>query len=182
MATRGNGFPQHVCTVLAWRRNEPSQQQDYLRHSIRIPVKPETVGDHIRLRRLNLKMLQKDVALRLGVETTCIHNWEANTGTPRPQYFPAIIAFLGYNPLPPPKTWADRLVRGRTAQGLSQKSFAKQLQVDPSTLARWERGEREPEGEFAAKGGRLLSTGREAPLRARRQGKTCSRPVDVGAT
>jgi DNA-binding transcriptional regulator YiaG len=99
-----------------------------------------------------------------------VRNWEANTGTPRPQYFPAVIEFLGYNPLPTAKTWAERIVRGHTAQGLSQKSFSKQLQVDPSTLARWERGEREPEGEFAARAKRLLSTCKEAPLRARKVG------------
>jgi hypothetical protein len=89
-----------------------------------------------------------------------VRNWEANTGTPRPQYFPAVIEFLGYNPLPTAKTWAERIVRGHTAQ----------LQVDPSTLARWERGEREPEGEFAARAKRLLSTCKEAPLRARKAG------------
>ena len=29
---------------------------------VRIPMQPQTVGDHIRKRRLGLKMLQKDVA------------------------------------------------------------------------------------------------------------------------
>jgi len=32
--------------------------------------------------------------------------------------------------------------------GLSQKESAKRLGIDPSTLARWERGEREPAGGF----------------------------------
>jgi transcriptional regulator with XRE-family HTH domain len=33
-------------------------------------------------------------------------------------------------------------------QGLSQKEAAKSMGVDQSTLARWERGEREPTGTF----------------------------------
>jgi site-specific DNA recombinase len=101
--------------------------QEYLRHPIRIPSKPETVGDHIRLRRLKLKMIQKDVAKRLGVETPSIHNWETNFQEPRVQYYPAIIEFLGYNPLPTPKNWAERLLRARTAQGLTQNAFARSL-------------------------------------------------------
>jgi DNA-binding XRE family transcriptional regulator len=54
------------------------------------------------------------------------------------------------NPLPPATSLADRLVRGRESLGLTQKESAKRIGVDPSTLARWERGEREPAGEVAA--------------------------------
>lgn len=61
---------------------------------------------------------------------------------------PAIIGFLGYNPLPPATTPAEELVRRRTILGLSQKEAAKRIGVDPSTLAKWERGEREPTGRF----------------------------------
>jgi transcriptional regulator with XRE-family HTH domain len=70
---------------------------------------------------------------------------------------PAIIEFLGYNPLPPANRWAERLVRGRTVLGFSQKAFARKLDVDPSTLARWESGEREPAGVFAVRAERLLA-------------------------
>jgi ribosome-binding protein aMBF1 (putative translation factor) len=49
------------------------------------------------------------------------------------------------------------LVCGRTALGLSQKETAHRLGVDPSTLPRWERGEREPASEFAARAERLLA-------------------------
>lgn len=38
------------------------------------------------------------------------------------------------------------MVRHRTSLGLSQKESARRLHVDPSTLAKWERGEREPTG------------------------------------
>jgi transcriptional regulator with XRE-family HTH domain len=58
---------------------------------------------------------------------------------------PAIIRFLGYNPLPSAEGWGERLVQQRTIQGLSQKQSAAHMGVDQGTLARWERGEREPE-------------------------------------
>ena len=61
---------------------------------------------------------------------------------------PAIIRFLGYNPLPEAKTLAEQLVRYRTTLGLSREWAALELGVDAGTLARWERGEAEPTGEF----------------------------------
>jgi transcriptional regulator with XRE-family HTH domain len=69
---------------------------------------------------------------------------------------PAIIRFLGYNPLPPAQGWAGRLVQCRTALGLSQKDAAERIGVDQGTLAKWERAEREPQGKFAARALRFL--------------------------
>jgi transcriptional regulator with XRE-family HTH domain len=53
--------------------------------------------------------------------------------------------------LPDAHGWGERLLRRRTSLGLSQKAAAKRLGVDPSTLARWERGEREPAGALLSK-------------------------------
>jgi site-specific DNA recombinase len=113
---------------------------------IRIPTEPHSIGDHIRRRRLGLKMLQREVAEQIGVCEPSVFNWEANTSQPDFRYMPAIIRFLGYNPLPPAKSMGGRLVRQRTALGLTQKESAKRFDVDPSTLAKWERGERGPAG------------------------------------
>ena len=65
--------------------------------------------------RLGLKLLQKEVAERLGVEKTGIVNWECNRTIPEIQYMPAIIRFLGYNPLTKATGWGPWLVRQRTA-------------------------------------------------------------------
>ena len=73
------------------------------------------------------------------------------------QYTPSIIRFLGYNPLLRANGWAERFVQGRTALGLSQKEAARELRVDPSTLARWQRGERVPAGAFATRVLRFLN-------------------------
>lgn len=77
-----------------------------------------------------------------------IYSWERNLGEPRLKYVPAIIAFLGYNLLLAAGTMAERLVRHRTSLVFSQEESSKRLGVDGSTLARWERGEREPLGRF----------------------------------
>ena len=95
-----------------------------------------------------MKMFQKQVAAQIGVETCSIFNWESNKTQPDVRFMPAIICFLGYNPLPPPATTAEKLVRHRTSLGLTQKESAARIGVDQCTLARWERGEREPGGTF----------------------------------
>jgi len=114
--------------------------------AIGIPTELRTVGDHLRRRRLVRKMLQKQVAEQIGVDKTSIHNWETGVTGPGFEYMPAIIRFLGYNPLPEGNGWGERLLRRRTSLGISQEASAKRLGLDPSTLARWERGEREPTG------------------------------------
>ena len=91
------------------------------------------------------------------MDKTSVFNWEANTSTPEIRYMPAIIRFLGYNPLPAATAWGDRLVRQRTSLGLSQKESAGRIGVDPGTLAKWERGEREPAGVFAKRAERFLA-------------------------
>jgi transcriptional regulator with XRE-family HTH domain len=133
------------------------------------PEELNTVGDHLRRRRLVLKLLQRQVAAQLGVTKASIYNWEGNRGKPGLEYMPAIIRFLGYNPLPPGKGWAERLVRCRTALGLSQEEAAEHIGVDPCTLARWERGEREPTSRFAARVSTFVSAveAKWSPMAAR---------------
>jgi transcriptional regulator with XRE-family HTH domain len=72
---------------------------------------------------------------------------------------PGIIGFLGYNPLPKAKSMAEQLVRHRGTLGLSQKEAARAIRVDPCTLARWERGEREPTGTLLSRVVRFLTGG-----------------------
>jgi DNA-binding transcriptional regulator YiaG len=110
---------------------------------VRITVEPQTIGDHIRRRRLAKKMLQQDVAKLKGVDKKCVVNWETNRSTPQVRYMAAIIDFLEYNPLPPANGIGGELVRQRTTLGVSQRQSAASMEVDPASLARWERGEKE---------------------------------------
>lgn len=130
----------------------------------RIPAKLETIGDHLLRRWLTLKLLQRHVAEKLDVEKASVANWEANRTKPSLEYMPAIIRFLGYNPLPPGNGWAERLVQCRTALGITQKEAARRIGVDASTLARWERGEREPIGDFVARAMTFLAIFEERSL------------------
>jgi transcriptional regulator with XRE-family HTH domain len=108
----------------------------------RIPIQPKTIGDTCGggVSRPS-KLLQRDVAQVIGVDQTSIHNWEANTSNPDMAYMPALIGFLGYNPLPEAKTLADALVRRRNTLGFSQKQAARAIGVDAGMLAKWERAE-----------------------------------------
>ena len=137
---------------------------------VRIPAQPQTVGDHIRRRRLALKLMQKEVAEQIGTDKCSVFNWEANACEPKVHYMPAIIRFLGYNPLPAANGWGERLVRHRASLGMTQEEAAKRLGVDPNTLARWEWGEREPTGMFLGRVKHFLKDEGASDLDARRVG------------
>ena len=56
-----------------------------------------------------------------------------------------VIQFLGYVPYDTSTlAFGDRLVFMRRLSGISQKELAHRLDVDPTTLARWERGKGRP--------------------------------------
>ncbi|HWD00430.1 MAG TPA: recombinase family protein [Candidatus Sulfopaludibacter sp.] len=151
--------------VITYRFSEPAESAalEVPRfHRLNVHNQPPeqliTLGDHLRRRRLVLKLLQKQVAQQIGVCKSSIANWEKNRGEPEFEHVPAVIRFLGYNPLPPADGWGPRLVQGRTILGISQKESARRIGVDPGTLARWERGERVPAGDYAARANRFLAT------------------------
>ena len=99
-------------------------------------------------RRLDLNLLWKDVTKQIGTHATNVTNWSKGRSAPGLRFWPRIIRFLGYDPRPGPATLGERIRRYRNAKGLSQQMLAVRLQVDPSTLARWERDERSPAGQF----------------------------------
>jgi site-specific DNA recombinase len=156
------GVKQAEVTV-TYRFSEPDRPAPViLPHSysgsvIRIPLEPKTIGDHIRKKRLLSKLLQREVAEKIGVNKTSIHYWEVNSATPDLRYMPAIIQFLGYNPLPAANALGERLVRHRRSRGITQADAARRMGVDQGTLARWERGERGPSGKFVAIAERFLA-------------------------
>jgi transcriptional regulator with XRE-family HTH domain len=103
---------------------------------------PKTIGDHIRKKRLQLGLTQKQVGKLLRVTDFSIINWERGDFQPdRPTILRRIIEFLGFDPDPPlPKTLADRLRAKRREMGWGQRKLAKHLGVDGSTITRWEQG------------------------------------------
>jgi len=109
------------------------------------PSHPNTVGERLRRRRIDLSLLQREVGQRMGVHCLSVTNWELNRTTPEFRHLPAIISFLGYDPRPTPAFLPERLKWFREGKGWTQKRLARELGVDPTTLARWERSERAPQ-------------------------------------
>lgn len=99
-----------------------------------------TLGDHLRKRRLDLGLLHKEVAERLGVTRDTVRNWERNRTAPVARLVPGIARFLGYLPWRVPESFADRFALYRRSNGLTQRQLAARLRIDPTTVGRWESG------------------------------------------
>ena len=115
------------------------------------PRELRTIGDHLRKHRLDLSLHQVATGQRIGVCCSTVSLWEKGRSRPHLRHMPAIIEFLGYDPTPEAVNLSERLVRYRRGRGWTQDRFARKLCVDPTTLARWERGERVPRGDYRAK-------------------------------
>ena len=100
------------------------------------PKELKTYGDHLRKKRLDLNLSQPQVAKIINVTTDSITNWELNRGKPILSLIPKIISFLGYIP----SINENSIKSYRIQNGLSQKEFARILEIDPTTLSRIERG------------------------------------------
>jgi DNA-binding XRE family transcriptional regulator len=125
------------------------------------PETPRTIGDHIRRRRLDLDLFQKNVAVTLGVNIETLKNWERGVGSPMIRHMPSIIKFLGYDP--DPEAEAGNLPQwiayARRRLGYTQEKLAETLDVDPTTIWRWERGDCPPPEPKLAELRRLLHSG-----------------------
>jgi transcriptional regulator with XRE-family HTH domain len=73
------------------------------------PEKPQTLGEHLKKRRRELGLLQREAAERMGVSTDRVVNWENDKTAPVAAQFRPVVAFLGYDPTPEPQTLAERL-------------------------------------------------------------------------
>lgn len=101
---------------------------------------PISVGDHIRKKRLELGLLQKEAALQLEVNPWTVLNWEKGYTEPPVSAMPAIFRFLGYEPFPEPRSLPECLLAKRRQMGWTIKEAARNLGADPGTWGNWERG------------------------------------------
>ena len=105
------------------------------------PTDPQTIGEQLLKRRLDLHLFQKDVAKVLGVTEECVMLWENGHNVPQIQHAPKIIRFLGFNPyFVIGNSLGARVKNYRIEHGLSHKKLGKILDMDGGTISRWETG------------------------------------------
>jgi len=107
------------------------------------PTNPETIGDHIRKRRIELGLLQREVAEIIGVTESSVWNWEHGV-EPEQHYNPKIIKFLGYIPFDCPDDTVGRLAWYKRATGLTLKELGQRMCRHPDQLQEWLSGTRCP--------------------------------------
>ena len=107
---------------------------------------PTTLGEHLKKRRIEQGLLQRDVQDRFNLDKETYANWEKDRYYPAMRHWPGIIEFLGGDPNPKPSTIGQRLLTYRRHHGLSRSALAAILGVDDTTLWRWETDHWKPKG------------------------------------
>ena len=107
------------------------------------PEFPITVGEHIRKKRMDLGLLQREVAEIIGVTESSIWNWEHGT-EPELQYNQRIIKFLGYIPFDCPDDTVGRLAWYKRAMGMNLDQLGEIMGRDPEQLSDWLSGRHHP--------------------------------------
>jgi transcriptional regulator with XRE-family HTH domain len=106
--------------------------------------KPVTLGDHLKKARKERRLLQREVAKTLGVDSMSLVNWEKNRTKVGTRFVPAIIQWLRYDPLPRPGSFGEWIAIERGRRGLARRSLAAALGWDEATVGKYEAG-RPPE-------------------------------------
>ena len=101
---------------------------------------PHTLGEHLKKRRRELRLFQKEAANRMGVGTDTYANWRKGKTEPVASQFRPVVAFLGYDPMPAPTTLAARLQAKRRTLGVTFSQVAWYLGWNSGTLARYLNG------------------------------------------
>lgn len=107
-------------------------------------LNPKTVGEHIKKRRLDLGLLQIEVAKIIGVSEATIWNWEHGR-EPELRHIPNIIDFLGYTPFEcKSNDTIEQLKHYKLVNGLSYEGLGKLMNRDPEQLTDWLSGRIRP--------------------------------------
>jgi transcriptional regulator with XRE-family HTH domain len=98
------------------------------------------LGEHLKKRRRELGLLQREAAERMGIQRDTYINWEKDKTRPVASQFRPVVAFLGYDPTPAPETLSERLKAKRRQLGVTFAQVARYLEWDPVTLSRYLNG------------------------------------------
>ena len=108
---------------------------------------PTSLGEHLKKRRCELGLLQREAAVKIGVSQYAYISWETDQVKPFPRTYARIVRFLGYDPAPQPRTLGERIRAKRRELGLTTRQLAARLGWDEGTVRRYERDIWVPEGE-----------------------------------
>ena len=110
------------------------------------------IGEKLKNRRIELGLLQIDVAKIVGVCEDSITGWENNRNEPQVTHYPKIIQFLGYVPFDVDRsTLGGQIKLYRYLNGLSQKKLALKLEINQSTILDYEKNTHGPSQIILAK-------------------------------
>lgn len=106
------GYPlscyRHLCAMLPiCDRTLHLKRADYIpscNRGIRVLKAPVTPGGHLQKRRLQLRLLQSQVAQHFGVSMVTMSKWELDKSFPSAPFRPRIVEFLGYDPFQNPNS------------------------------------------------------------------------------
>lgn len=100
------------------------------------PEKVETLGEHLRARRMDLGLLQKEVAKVLNVSVCSVENWENHRTYPMKSELKAIMGFLGEQSSfeASEVEVAHRLKNYRKMNTLTQRQLSQQIGIGLNTL------------------------------------------------
>lgn len=104
----------------------------------------DSLGARLQRRRFELGLRRIDAAEELSVDEKTLMWWEQGAREPFVSAYPAIIAFLGYEPWDEALTLGEALLAERRRRGLRIDQAAELARVDEGTWRRWERGEWRP--------------------------------------
>jgi transcriptional regulator with XRE-family HTH domain len=101
---------------------------------------PQSLGQHLKRRRRELGLLQREAAEQMGILKDTYGNWENGKTEPVAAHFQPVVTFLGYDPSPEARTLAERLGAKRRGLGVTFDQIASHLGWDPATLTRYLNG------------------------------------------
>jgi len=101
---------------------------------------PQTLGEHLKKRRKELGIFQREAAERMGISAETVANWESGKTKPVASQFRPVVEFLGYDPSPEPQTLAECVEAKRRVLGVTLDQVAAYLGWDASSLRRYLNG------------------------------------------
>jgi transcriptional regulator with XRE-family HTH domain len=109
-----------------------------------------SLGEHLKKRRIELRLMQAEVAKQMGEKSSTYANWENGFYAPSRKKLSKIIKFLGFDPFksagdePPLRLFGDHLKERRFDLGFSQDTAARHFGVHVTTYRDWEHSRRRP--------------------------------------